>query len=148
MADLTFKDLLVGVLIVGLFFFAVIMFNVRLAAENNVNSSLMQDSFINSSFINISTQLGRVQAEAETQRETWYQNIPVVGEISVIMETIVSVGKSVIDINTGLVSILIRVIGTTLGLGEGEAKVVFGVVIAIVIIMSILLAWSVYRSGK
>lgn len=143
-----FRGLAISTLLIGLFVFAMISFGTTLQLTNNANSTIASNEVINRSFTDMQTELEGVQAGREAERESWFRTIPVIGEISVILETIVAVGAGLITVIGSIFNITIELISVGLGIGSGSAKVVFGVFTAIIIFSGILLAWSVYRSGK
>ncbi len=142
-----FRGLIIAVLLAGLFTFAIINFGIFLAVSHG-SGTIMENEIINRTYTRLQSDLGDVQGKTEVQRESWFKNIPVVGEISVILETIVSVGKGMTEVVRGMFSLLAELVSVTIGIGEESAKVVVGVFTAIMLLSLILLAWSVYRSGK
>jgi len=142
-----FRGLIIAVLLAGLFTFALINFGVFLSISHG-SGTILENEVINRTFTNLQANLSEVQSTTEGQKESFFRTIPVIGEISVILETIVEVGKGMTEVVRGMFSLFAELVAVTLGIGEESAKVVIGIFTAIMIFSLIILAWSVYRSGK
>jgi len=147
MASDNLRSLVISILLVGLFIFAIMNFGIFLALSNN-SGTILENEAINKTFNELTTELEEVQSKAEAQKKSFFADIPVIGELTVILGTIVFVGKGMVEVTGGLFSLIAELIAITLGIGDTAAKAVLGVFSAIMVFSLVLLAWSVYRSGK
>ena len=139
-----FKDLIITALLVGLFIFAVISFGVQLSKNNNANMSILNNPSINKSFVSITSELEEAEDTAESGRVGLWSGIPILEEVGIVLDSIVSVGQVFSGMVIGVFGITFELITTTLGI----PPIVLGVITAIILISIVLLAWSVFKAGK
>lgn len=139
-----FKGLIITALLVGLFIFAVISFGIQLAENNNANMSILNNPSINKSFASITSELEEAEDTAESGRVGLWSGIPILEEVGIVLDSIVSVGQVFSGMVIGVFGITFELITTTLGI----PPIVLGVITAIILISIVLLAWSVFKAGK
>ncbi len=142
-----FRGLVIAVLLAGLFTFAIISFGVNLSLSHG-SGTILENEIINRTFTDLQTNLGEIQATTEEQKKAWYQDLPIAGDLSIILITTTAVVKGIIEVVRGIFNLFAELVAVTLGIGEDSAKVVVGTFTGIMIFSLILLAWSVLRSGK
>jgi len=143
--EVNFKSLIITALIIGTFVFAFINFGYHFAQDNSTNISIIQNSKINESFKNISTELEATSANAiESQRKGFFSDIPLFGEITIVLKSIVGVGKIFGEVIINMWKLILGLIKDTLGISPIITKVISSVII----ISVVLLAWRVYRAGS
>ncbi len=139
-----FKGLIITALLVGLFIFALISFGVQLAKNSDANMSILDNPAINDSFVSIESKLGEAKDTAEAGRKGLWSGIPLLEEVGIILDSIVSVGQVFSQMVIGVYELTFGLITETLGI----SPIVLGVITAIVLVSIVLLAWSVFKSGK
>lgn len=131
-------------LLVGLFTIALINFSVNLTESNDVNGSLMTDPNLNSSFTDIQTELEASKSVAEGIRSSFFGQIPIIGDIAVILGYIFGTTKQIFALIRGLFELYFELIQTYMGI----PPIVTTVFTTIIVLTLILLAWRVYRAGS
>lgn len=144
---LGFKSLVIAMILAGLFTFAMFTFAVNISVSHG-SGTILENELVNRTFGHIESNLSEVQSQAETQRTSFLGEIPVIGEASVILQTIVGVTGSMMGIFRAVLSLLGEVLVVTFGLEQTSAEVIVGVFVGILLLSLVLLAWSVYRSGR
>ncbi len=147
MAALDFRNLVINSLLLGLFIFGIFVFSFTMAFENGLDPVLLQDELVNRTFANLSTTLIGGQGSAEDQRTNFESEIPTVGTDSFLFESVISSGKTFSSAMSVVGNIAISFVIRSLGLNEGNGFVIFSVFITIIVILIILLAWKIYKTG-
>ena len=137
------REVVITSLLVGLFVFALVSFGTTLSGHNNPNSTILQDPVINDSFWELQEELNQTQGTSEGQRESFFSDIPIIGEVSVILKGLNSIIKVFTTTLKNMYQLTFGVIGSSLGI----SPLVMNVFLAIITISIIFLAWRVLKSG-
>ena len=140
----SFRELFITFALIGLFVFAAISFIVTTQRDNNVNQTILEDDVINRTYARLETNLSEFRTTAQTQKESFEEEIPERGFGSLLIFSIVSVGQKFTGLVAAVYNIIIVLPASILGI----PKVVISVLSSILIISLILLAWRVYRLGS
>jgi len=139
-----FRNLIILGLLTGLFIFALVNISISLTNENNVNNTLLENEAINKSFGYLQSNLSDSQSKSETSKTGFEVENPTVGTDSFLFSSIISAGKVFTGMWRGVYDITFSLFTETLGINP----VVMGVITSILLITIILLAWSLYKSGR
>ena len=142
--DIDFKDLIIGAVLIGLFIVAIVSFNIYNAENYDNATKLTENEAFNSSFNDMSNELEGIQSTAESQKTSFFKDIPVIGEVSIVLSSIVGIAKSISSVMRNIYNLTLRLIAETLGI----PVIILNVITGMIIISTILLAWKLYRSGK
>ena len=132
------KYMLVGLVILSTFSFIVLF-----QAENEVTDQFGDNSFINSTFNDLKTNLGGLQADTQVQKDLFETEDPKLGFGSLILKSIVSSGKTFNSMIVGVLNILFILPVVFLGLDPIVVSVLM-TVLGIIIIFGL---WAVYKLG-
>ena len=139
-----FKGVLISVILSALFIYAMISFSTNLSTENNATDILMSEQVINSSYGAISANITNLKSDAESQRGSFIESIPIVGDIVSGVGAIAGFGKTFVKSITSFLGLIFGIGQSTLGL----SPIVITVFSIIAIAVTILLLWSVWRVGR
>jgi len=140
----SFQSLVIGFLLTGLFTFTMISFGANFATDNNLNQTILDNQAINSSFVELDTTLLSNANKANDSKTAFESDVPTIGADSLILVSIVSVGKVFTGITVGVYNITIGLASSVLGI----SPVILGVLTTILLFVIMLLTWSVIRTGK
>jgi len=139
------RSLIISALLIGLFMYAMISFGAQLAIDNEANQSILDHDSINDSFRGLDTQLGNAQDQAQSQRVGFEgENIEDERSDSLLFLSIVSAARV-------FTSMLINIYNLTFGLASetlGINPVIIGVFSAILLIVLLLMAWRLIKTGE
>ncbi len=147
MAALDFRGLVINSLLLGLFFFGLLIIPISIAIENNAESTLLSDPATSSAFANLSETLTGVEDIATKQREGFESETPTIGTDSFLFDSIIGAGKTFSSSISVVGSIGLSFIMRSLGLNEGFGLVISSTFITIMTLLIILLAWKIYKTG-
>lgn len=139
-----FKGFIISSILLGLFIFAMIQGFTYLAVENDVSNPLRDNEAINSTVNELETELEDLDNSTQDIRDAFTED-------KTSVETGFLLLGSIIDAGTNLGGILVTIYKLSLGLIAetlGVSSLVFAVMVAILLITLILLAWSLYKSGR
>jgi len=141
-----FRQLLVSVILVGLFIFAFINMGIQLSNNNDANISIMDDPAINKSFGEINETLSELDEKAEERRLAFAEEQSSIATGYFILGSIFKTGTVFLSSIVGLTTGIFELISTSLGLG-GVGSIVIGVFSGLIIITVVLLLWRLYKVG-
>ena len=138
-----FKDLIIPLLLSGLFIIAMISFGIYLANENNANNILAGNEALNRSYNNINRQLLETENSTESQKQAFFKDIPVIGQISIVLKSITGTARIFFSGGISLLDSMFTLVSETLGI----PSIVISVLTSIFLIIGVLLAWKLFRTG-
>jgi len=144
MAEIGFKGLIVGFLLVGLFFFAMVNFAYQFAIDNGANQTIMGNADINKSFGKMELQLNESSDTAQGQRQSLESETPIFSAGFFILGSILGAGK----VFTSSLIVIFDILTGPISLYLGISSTVIGVITAILLISIIFLAWRLYKLGE
>ncbi len=146
-----FKEMIVSMILLSVILFAFVNFGSNLAIENKTNVSILDNDAINDSINNIRTELSGLKDDTESNKKSFFNDIPLINAFSFPIISIFGVIKIVTTgFFTDLFEIIIELIKIVFGLDDNDSasKVIFGAFTSILIIIMVLLSWRVFRAGS
>lgn len=137
------RGLLINVLLVGTFIFAMISVSVFLTSENNVNNTLMDNSAINSTFKSIETELQTKQSETNETKTSFEKDDVTIGD-ELTFGSIIGAGRKYGSMVIEILILPLVLVSQILNVNS----IILGVIGAIILATIVFLAWSLYRTGK
>jgi ABC-type bacteriocin/lantibiotic exporter with double-glycine peptidase domain len=141
-----FGEFVIGIVLAGLFLFALIGFGTQMAIDNPTNISIRDNNIIDAAYTDVDAALDQVKLDTDKNKESFFSNLPLVNVFGIVLDSIVGIGSLMVN---GFMQSIFQVIANffsqILGLND---TVVFGVLMAFFSITGILLAWRVYRAGN
>lgn len=153
MATEGLKTLIISVLLVGLFMYALIGFAVQFQTDMGANETILNedDSNLNATYGALKTNLTGAEDTANATR-TSFESEEAKSEFgSLTFKSIVGVGKSFTGTMANFFNIIFNLLKVVLGLDDDDNAsftVVIGTLGAIFLVTVIFLAWRSYRSGS
>ncbi len=139
----SFRETFVIFALIGVFVFASISFIVKTQTDNSVTRTILEDGIINRTYVDLESNLNSTREQVQTQKDSFESENPERGFGSLIIFSIVGVGKTFAGMTLGVYNIFIVLPSEVLGI----PRIVVGVFTAILVVSLILLVWRVYRSG-
>ena len=140
-----FGEFVIGILLAGLFLFALIGFGVQMAIDNPTNISITDNNIIDAAYTDIDAALDKVKVDTDENKEGFFSNLPLANTFGIVLDSVVGIGSLMVN---GFMQSIFQVIGDffskIFGLND---TVVFGLLMAFFSITAVLLAWRVYRAG-
>jgi ABC-type bacteriocin/lantibiotic exporter with double-glycine peptidase domain len=140
-----FGEFVIGIVLSGLFLFALIGFGVQMAIDNPTNISIRDNNIIDTAYTNINSSLSAVKVSTDDNKQGFFSNLPLANTFGIVLDSIVGIGSLMVN---GFMQSIFQVIANffsqILGLND---TVVYGLMMAFFSITAILLAWRVYRAG-
>lgn len=139
-----FRESIISMILVAVFAFTIIGFGAQFAIDNETNKSILNDPIINKSYGDIQTQLDSSSDSVETQKDSWYNDVPVIGAINLIWKSLTGILRVFFSTFTNLYNVIVTLISTTLGI----PAIVLNAINVIITISILLLLWRLVRSGS
>ncbi len=139
-----FRESVISIVLVGLFIFAFISFGGQIALDNGANNTILTNPAVNKSFIDIQSQLEEVQIDTENQKQAWFEDVPIVGDINLIWKSLTGIIRVFFDVIVNMYNLIISLISETIGI----SPVVLNTIAALLSISMLLLLWRLVRSGS
>jgi len=140
-----FGEFVIGILLSGLFLFALIGFGTQMAIDNPTNISIRDNNIIDTAYTDINAALDKVKVDTDDNKEGFFSNLPLANTFGIVLDSVVGIGSLLVN---GFMQSVFQVIANffskILGLND---TVVFGLLMAFFSITAILLAWRVYHAG-
>ena len=147
------KTLIISVLLIGLFMYALIAFGVQFQTDMNANQTILNesDSNLNDTYGSLKTNLTGAKDTANATR-TSFESEEAKSEFgSLTFKSIVGVGKSFTGTMANFFNIIFNLFKVVLGLDDDDNAaftVVIGTLGAIFLVTVIFFAWRAYRAGS
>lgn len=137
------KELMVSVLLAGIFAIALINLGVNFASNNNSDVSLLDEDVINKSYYNLEDSFEDFQSTAEANKNASDEEIASTGFNSIILFSALSSARAV----TGSIATTYNVLKLIFIRYLGVPAIVIGVFSGMLIFIMILYIWKTMRSG-
>lgn len=141
----TFKEFVIGFILIGLFWYAFLNFGVQLSSDNNANISILDNQAINNSFTNIESNLNTLKDSTETNKKTFFAGEPEESALGLNVKQSFAIARIV---SVGFLSSIFTTIYELITITLGINSVVFGVFSAIFIFTFIFLIVKLLRTGQ
>lgn len=141
------RRLLTNSLLLGLFVCASLFFAVYMV-QNNGESSLRDDPFINQSLNNLEGNLSQTQSGSQDQLSNFENDTPTIGTDSFLFSSVIGSAKNFRSTTTAIFNIAIDLISRSLGLNNSSGLIIFTTIITVFIIAIIFSFWSLYKTGR
>lgn len=143
----SFRSLIISGLLIALFVIAMLTFTLQISIDNEVDSPLLENDAVRSMYEDLNNTIKEQQSIADGSKDVFEEKKPFLGE-SILIESIVSVGKTVTGSFNVLNNLITGFIATSLGLKQDSVgQAIFGTFLAILIFILILAAWRLYKTG-
>jgi hypothetical protein len=140
-----FGEFVIGIILSGLFLFALLGFGTQMAIDNPTNISIRDNNIIDTAYTNIEGNLSIVKVATDDNKEAFFRNLPLANTFGIVLDSVVGIGSLLVNgFMQSLFQVMANFFSQILGLND---SVVFGVLMAFFSITAILLAWRVYRAG-
>ena len=140
-----FGEFVIGILLAGLFLFALIGFGVQMAIDNPTNISITDNNIIDAAYTDIDAALDKVKVDTDENKEGFFSNLPLANTFGIVLDSVVGIGSLMVNgFMQSIFQVMANFFSQILGLNN---SVVFGLLMAFFSITAILLAWRVYRAG-
>lgn len=140
----SFREIFITFSIISLVVFSAISFVVLLQQENDASSSLLENSLINSTFVNLRGNISQQETSVNTSKGEFDSDVPAPGFGSLIIFAIVGVAQGFTSIITTTYNIIIVLPLNLLGIPTQVANILG----SILMMSLIFLAWRLYRVGS
>lgn len=137
-----FQEYLIGTILIALFAFAMISYVYQTSTDNNA-VSVLNNPALNRTFKSMNDTLSGLPTLAKSQQNATASEPATIGFGSIILFSIKSMGT----LFTGTIAGIYNIINVLLIETLDFPKIVLGAIGAMVLIVAILLAWRIYRSG-
>ncbi len=150
----SFKGMVIGFVIVGIFFFCLVSLTIQFQSDNKVNNSLLNDpeySELNKTFSSMNITLSSVQKIAGVQRESTEQEAHQKGFGSLVSFAIKDSAKAFSSMVIVIPNLLFGTIKPVLGLDDnpsGGMALILNVIIGIIVISLLFLGWRLFKAGS
>jgi len=141
---MSFRKLIVGFLLASLFAFCLIQFGFDIAKNNETNQSILDNSLMNSTYLNLEDDLSNLKDNAQKQRTAFEEEKTSLAAGYFILGTILGAAKIFMGIIMTFLNILFLPLSSIIGI----PPVVLGVLTAILIVSLIFMAWRALKAGE
>lgn len=138
-----FKDMTINFLLMGLVIFSIFAFIVGIQEENNVRDKFIDNSFINSTYGTLRTDLLNFQNQSQAQKLLFEREQPTLGFGTLLFYSIISSGKVFNSMVGAVFNTAIKLPVVILGIDP----VILSVIATIVILSIIIGLWIIYKVG-
>lgn len=140
-----FKELIVGIVLVGLFALCLITFTYRSQIDNNVEHTIMEDPSIQGLNDSLNDYLGEIESTAQTQREVFEQQEAQGGSTDegFSLTSIVGIVKSFLSTAILLFNFIFVILFYILGI----PITILNVLLGDLIIVALILLWRLIKAG-
>jgi hypothetical protein len=140
-----FGEFVIGIVLSGLFLFALLGFGTQMAIDNPTNISIRDNNIIDTAYTDIETELSAVKVSTDDNKEGFFSNLPLANTFGIVLDSVVGIGSLLVNgFMQSIFQVMANFFSKILGLND---SVVFGLLMAFFSITAILLAWRVYRAG-
>lgn len=141
-----FKSLMISLLLVGLFTVSLITFSGNNTINNGGNESIFNDPKISSLNQSLRSNLGQYQTDAGASSQSFSNDTPIIGGESIQVGSITSIWKTIITAPKAVYQVTSNYVVNTL-FDSIEFAVIFTTIIAILVVVIVLYAWQLIRTG-
>jgi len=139
-----FKDLVIGMVMVGIFAIAIMSFGIIYAQDNESNNSISDSPFISGSFNNsIYSELGEVRETALNGSSSLSQQEAQGGDEGFSLTAIVPTVLTFLGLGFNVVEIVLNSASSIIGI----PVIILNVIAGSLLIVLLILAWRVIKAG-
>lgn len=142
-----FKDVVVTIILVGLFGFALFAFAMQTQADNEVESPIKNEPLINETYNSLGGNVSSFRNRADTQNEVFEQDNPKAEFGSLVFSSIPGMLKVIRNSVLGIPNLIINLTSKYLFGGNTTLAVITTGLVGILVLILILAAWRVIRLG-
>lgn len=139
-----FRELVIGMILVGLFFIATVNFGINLAADNGKNSTLLNDSTLNQTYVDTQSNLYSAYDSSNASRTSFETEDVKATSDNLVLSTIKGVGTAFGSTSVGLYNVLFGFAGDVLGI----PSIILSTFATILTMVIVFYAWRLYRAGE
>lgn len=141
-----FLPLLIGLMLGGLFAFALITGGIMLAENNNPSQSIGNDPVLSNFSSNIENALGESTSTSDTAEESLGASPVTLNENSIFFDALGGLWKSLKAIPVTIYNLTMRLIFTKI-FGSQAGAIIFGVIGGIISMIIIFGVWKMIKTG-
>lgn len=138
-----FEKLFISFMILGLLIFGMLAFIVLMQDENSIGDKFIDNPLINNTYSGLETDLTGFRSKAQSQKTLFESENPTGGFGTILLFSIVSVGKVFNGMIMGVFNSLIKLPVVFLGLDP----IIVAVLSTMLILIILLGLWAVYKLG-
>ena len=139
-----FQTLIFTFLVAGLFLIAFVNFGNQLAIDNNANWSIRDDARINSTIVTAEQNIVSTQSVTSSGRTAFEQESIKDDAADIILPSVKSVGTTIGGTMTSMYNLIFGTAASILNIPQ----IVLVTIVTILVTLTVLLAWKLYRSGS
>ena len=143
MADAGFYKTFISFMFIGLVALSMFAFVINFQSENEVENKLMDNSIMNDTYYSLESDLSSLRSKSQSQKSLFESETPTGGFGTILLFSIVSVGKVFNGMIIGIFNTIIKLPVVFLGLDIAVVSVL-GTILILTIIIGL---WSVYKLG-
>ena len=141
----SFGEFIIGVILTGVFLYALISFGAQTGLDNPTNQSILDNSLISQAYTDINDSLLKVKPALDDDKKGFFRDVISDSTFGIVLDSIVGIGSLIVNgFLQGIFQVISKFFSEVLGIDDA---LVFGIIMSFFIITAILLAWRVYRSG-
>lgn len=138
-----FYDLFINFMLVGLVVLSMFAFAVVFQEDNNVDEQFIENFLMNETYNNLKTDLGNLRDESQAQKTLFESENPTGGFGTILLFSIVSTGKVFNGMMIGTFNTLIKLPVVILGIDP----IIVSVLSTMLILSIIIGLWIIYKLG-
>ena len=139
-----FSETFISWMLVGVLMISMMGFIISTQTGNDLSETILNDSIINTSFVNLTSVLDSTSNTANDSKTSFESDDPNRGFGSLIIFAILGVGKTITGVVLSIYKILFLLPATKLGI----PAVVINSLSSIILFSLVLKVWRVYRAGE
>lgn len=141
-----FKGLMISLLLVGLFTISLISFSGNNTINNGGNESIFDDSEISSLNQNLTSNFAQFEDDSGDSSQVFSNDTAKIEAQSIQLGSITSIWKTIINVPKAVYQVTQNYIVGTL-FDSKEFAIIFTTIIAILVVVIVLYAWQLIRTG-
>lgn len=142
MAEGGLKKLVIGFIIVGLFFIAIINGGYLLATQNNANQTILDEDILNTSFVSVEGNLSSTRDDVRTAKSSFENETATEADTGFSLGVFKDAGTIIVSGGVGIYNALSIIFKSYI------PSIVFIVLAAIIGILGIFWLWRAWKAGE
>lgn len=140
-----FGQFIIGIVLTGVFMFALIGFGIQMGLDNPTNQSIANNTLISKAYTDINDSLLKVKPALDKNKKGFFTDVDDESKLGIVLNSIIGIGSLLVN---GFLQNVFQVISAFFSEVLGiDSNLVFGIMMSFFTITAILLAWRVYRAG-
>lgn len=140
---MNFNELFITFAFIGLIIVGFLGFAINFQQDNNVINGFDNNTLINNSYVDLQDELGSFRDQGQTQKDLFESENPTAGLGTILLFSIVSVGKVFNAMIVGVFNIVIKIPAVIFGIDP----IILGVITTLLILSIVVSLWVLYKLG-